>query len=218
MRNSGKGFHLGCFGRVSVKTDPWISPGYLFNRILQAWCVVTTLHRSHVWSALMVSCHPVETAAAVAATLTGLLLSNWWIILLLIWPPKAGNAKAASLCVQALTVLLYPFWKKKIQLLFTEEHVQSTLNTIYRSRCIHPLHHNDTDLSALKVSRGTRGLALIWDSFRGTIADDNVWGEEKKRATSSYSEKNELCHSVNSFKMPMRNWLCISCPAVLLAI
>lgn len=94
-----------------AKTEEQITRVWLFNRIIQAWCVVTTLHRSHVWPALMVSCHPVETAAAVAATLTGPLLSNWWIILLLIWPPKAGNAKASSLCVEARTVLLYPFKK-----------------------------------------------------------------------------------------------------------
>lgn len=121
-----------------AKTEAQITQVWLFNRIFQAWCVVTTLHRSHVWPALMVSCHPVETAAAVAATLTGPLLSNWWIILLLIWPPKAGNAKASSLFVEARTVLLYPF-RKKIQLLFTEEHVQSPLSTIYRSPCLHPL-------------------------------------------------------------------------------
>lgn len=94
------------------------------------WCVVTTLHRSHVWPALMVSCRLVEAAAAVAATLTGLLLSNWWIILLLIWPPKAGNSRL-FLTVYKLLLCHYTLWKKKnIQLLFTEELV---LNTIYRS-------------------------------------------------------------------------------------
>lgn len=155
----------------------------------------------------MVSCRLVEAAAAVAATLTGLLLSNWWIILLLIWPPKAGNARLL-LTVYKLLLCYYTLQKKKyIQLLFTEELVQSTLNTIYRScssrmNLLKLLCHNVVDLSH------SRSLPQIWESMNDSISEErsNRW------------EKNELCHSVNSFNMPMCNWLCISCPPVLLPI
>lgn len=116
----------------------------------------------------MVSCRLVGAAAAVAATLTGLLLSNWWIILLLIWPPKAGNARL-FLAMYKLLLCYYTLWKKNIQLLFTEELVQSTLNTIYRSCHSHVdlwtflfLRNNGVDLSAFRASHRTRCLSQIW--------------------------------------------------------
>lgn len=50
------------------------------------------LGMDQVWLELIASCHMSE-AAAVAATLTSLLPSNWWMVLFLIWPPWAAKAR-----------------------------------------------------------------------------------------------------------------------------
>lgn len=67
----------------------------------------------------------------------------------------------------------------------------------YTDRMVLSIHDHDADLGAFKVaSISSRGP--LWNVDRGEV----------------HQEKNGLCHSVNSLKMPMCNWSCISCPAV----
>lgn len=85
----------------------------------------------------------------------------------------------SSPCTSSYCAII-PFGKKNIQLLFTEELVHSTLNTIYRSCHSHvtlwtflSLCDNDADLSVFEVSHRTcypsdSGSPLrLWTAVRG---------------------------------------------------
>lgn len=150
---------------------------------------------------LMVSCRLVEAAAAVAATLTGLLLSNWWIILLLIWPPKAGNARL-FLTVYKLSLCYYTLWREK-----------KNKRKIYSCSSL----KNSYGLNAIYTS--CRSLVNLWSLFFSISANATLrlWTVKATGVEKEKKKMDSVTQSIHS-KMPMCNWLRISCPAVPLPI
>lgn len=143
----------------------------------------------------MVSCRLVEAAAAAAATLTGLPLSNWWIILLLIWPPKAGNARL-FLTVYKLSLCYYTLWREKKYI-----YSCSSLKNLYCLNALYTSCHSRANLwSFFPETLRTRHSFKCSES--GPPAEtvdsesDRGWKKKRKKWTLSLSQFIRKCQCV----------------------